>query len=109
LFVVVTAIAVTADDSRDNLPSMKVIRKAIRWMALGILMGLPALVLAQNGPRPGERGDRGEVGRDWEACRADAARLCRDTPRGHGQIRECLKAHEAELSDACRAALNDAR
>jgi hypothetical protein len=80
--------------------------KTIRLMALGIVMGLPTWGLAQNAPPRGEHGGRGEVAREWEACRADAARLCKDTPRGHGQLRECLKAHEAELSDACKAAIN---
>jgi Golgi apparatus protein 1 len=36
-------------------------------------------------------------------CKADRERLCADTPRGPGAVRECMKAHEAELSAACKA------
>ncbi|TPW20711.1 MAG: hypothetical protein FD126_1411 [Elusimicrobia bacterium] len=39
-----------------------------------------------------------------EACLADKERLCKDVKPGEGRIMECLKAHEAELSEACRAA-----
>lgn len=36
-------------------------------------------------------------------CKDDAARLCAGIPHGGGRIAQCLKAHEAELSDACKA------
>lgn len=88
------------------------ILKVIRLMALGVAMGPPALVLAQNAPPappPGESGGRGELAKVREACRADVDRLCKDVKPGHGQIRECLKAHAAELSDGCKAAINEAR
>ena len=39
-----------------------------------------------------------------EACLADKERLCKDVKPGEGRIMECLKAHEAELSEGCRAA-----
>lgn len=39
-----------------------------------------------------------------EACRADKERFCKDVKPGEGRIVECLKAHEAELSEGCRAA-----
>ena len=38
-----------------------------------------------------------------------SANACRDAKADRGQIRECLKAHEAELSDGCRAAIQEAR
>jgi Cysteine rich repeat len=88
------------------------IMKAIRLLALGIVTGLPVVVLAQNAPPappPGEGGGRAEFAKVREACRADVDRLCKDVKPGHGQIRECLKAHEAELSDSCKAAINEAR
>jgi Golgi apparatus protein 1 len=40
-----------------------------------------------------------------EACGPDAARLCQGIPPGQGRILACLKSREAELSPACRAAM----
>jgi hypothetical protein len=34
----------------------------------------------------------------------DLQKFCPDTPRGKGQVCGCLKSHQAELSDACKAA-----
>lgn len=39
-----------------------------------------------------------------EVCKADAETLCKDRKVGSGLL-VCLKAHEAELSAACKAAL----
>lgn len=44
-----------------------------------------------------------------EACRADAAKLCKDEKPGEGRIAICLKAHEKELSDPCKAAIANAK
>jgi len=38
-------------------------------------------------------------------CRADMERLCADVPPGGGAKIRCLKSHEDQLSDACRAQL----
>jgi Golgi apparatus protein 1 len=72
----------------------------IRWniglhagtVGLLILSGLGAG--AQEAGRPGAN-----------ACREDVVRLCADVqPEGGARI-QCLKSHENELSDACRAQL----
>jgi hypothetical protein len=39
------------------------------------------------------------------ACAGDRARLCADAPPGAGGSMACLRAHQAELSEGCRAAL----
>jgi hypothetical protein len=86
------------------------IAKLIRIVAFGAALAIPAVGYAQSGP-PGPppdegRGDRANV---HVACAADVERLCKDAKAGHGHVRECLKAHEAELSDGCKAALQEAR
>ena len=44
--------------------------------------------------------------RAWAGvCSPDIGALCKDIPAGAGRIAECLKAHQANLSAACKAAL----
>jgi hypothetical protein len=38
-------------------------------------------------------------------CKADKEKFCADVKKGKGRIKECLKAHENELSPACKAKL----
>jgi hypothetical protein len=38
-----------------------------------------------------------------QACKADANKFCKEISRGKGRIASCLKSHEAELSDICKA------
>jgi hypothetical protein len=39
------------------------------------------------------------------ACRADIEKLCPNAKRGDGSIRECMRDHQDELSDACKQAI----
>ena len=47
--------------------------------------------------------------RPREACRADFERLCKGIKPGEGRIKDCIKAHRAEISAQCRSALRGAR
>ncbi len=38
-----------------------------------------------------------------EACKADVEKFCKDVSPGEGRIVACLKSHEPELSEACKA------
>lgn len=40
-----------------------------------------------------------------QACRADFKKLCNGVKPGGGRGAECLKQHEAELSDGCKTAM----
>ena len=37
------------------------------------------------------------------ACKADAEKFCKDVKPGGGRVMACLKAHEDQLSDSCKA------
>jgi hypothetical protein len=39
------------------------------------------------------------------ACTDDIKKFCASTPKGKGNIRTCLKTHEADLADTCKTAL----
>lgn len=39
-----------------------------------------------------------------EACQPDVDKFCSTVAKGGGQVMQCLKQHESELSDACKAA-----
>jgi hypothetical protein len=83
--------------------------KLIRIVALGGTLGISALGYAQSGPPgpPPEEGN-GDFAKVHVACAADVERLCKDTKAGRGHVHACLKAHEADLSDGCKAALKEA-
>jgi hypothetical protein len=46
--------------------------------------------------------DAGAQQRSEGPCAADAKKFCGDVKPGQGAIAKCMKAHEAELSPACR-------
>jgi hypothetical protein len=83
--------------------------KLLRIAAFSAATTLPAVALAQAPPAPPPGGGHGDSDKVREACRADADRLCKGVKPGGGRIRECFKAHQAELSDGCKAAIKDAR
>jgi Cysteine rich repeat len=87
-----------------------IIAKLGRLVAFGCFLAMPAIGYAQSGP-PGPPPDEGsgDVAKVHVACAADADRFCKDAKAGHGHVRECLKAHGADLSEGCKAALQDAR
>ncbi len=65
------------------------IRKAIVTMAIALLAaGLAGDALAQQ--------------RSEGPCARDVKQFCGDVKPGQGAIAKCMKAHEAELSPACR-------
>ena len=43
-----------------------------------------------------------------QACAADFQKLCADVMPGGGRIVTCLREHAASLSEACRAAIDEA-
>ena len=63
--------------------------KKILSIALGVTMlafySLTPVAFAQEGP-----------------CAADAKKFCKDAKPGGGRIMQCMKQHEAELSQACK-------
>lgn len=86
-------------------------KQLVRRVVLGVALSISSFALAQNAPPapPPEGGGHGDFARVREACRTDLERFCKDVEPGHGHLRECLRAHEAELSDGCKAAIRDAR
>ncbi|HXX29775.1 MAG TPA: cysteine rich repeat-containing protein [Myxococcaceae bacterium] len=39
-----------------------------------------------------------------QACQPDVEKFCSNVPQGGGQVMQCLRQHQNELSDACKAA-----
>ena len=46
---------------------------------------------------------------EHQACAADLAAFCPNVPKGCGRPKQCLKAHEAQLSPACTSAWQNLR
>jgi hypothetical protein len=83
--------------------------RLIRIVSFTAATALSTFALAQQPPQPPPSGGEGEFARVREACHADVERLCSDVKPGGGRIRECLRAHHADLSDGCKAAIKEAR
>jgi hypothetical protein len=78
----------------------------LRYLAILVLSlaVLPTSVPAEDGRAVGHRGTR----QQQQACRADVLRHCRDKQdQDDYAIADCLKAHERQLSPACRQALKE--
>jgi hypothetical protein len=69
------------------------------WISAFALSLLSLSVLAQTSDQQTGKGQM------KGACSADVQKFCAGTPKGKGQIRGCLESHQAELSDACKAAM----
>ena len=66
------------------------------------LIGLTSYASAKDDPAEGHRGSL----QQQRACRPDVLRHCRNMrDQDDAAIAACLKAHEGQLSAACRAAL----
>jgi hypothetical protein len=68
------------------------------WIAAVALSLLSLSVFAQTS----EPKSKGQL---KGACSTDVQKFCADTPKGKGLVRACLDAHQAEVSDTCKAAL----
>ena len=55
------------------------------------------------GGAKGQGAGRAMGPRGNEPCRADMEKFCKDVKPGEGRIIECMKAHEAEFSEGCKA------
>jgi hypothetical protein len=68
-----------------------------------ILFSLAGIAMADTtgGPQGGPGGDA-KAGWDKGACKADVEKLCAGVKPGDGGIRDCMKQHEADLSQGCK-------
>ena len=48
----------------------------------------------------------GAVSNAWGSCKDDVEKFCTGVERGGGRIMKCLKEHESELSEPCKAKRN---
>jgi len=62
--------------------------------AVAIFALVPRLGIAEPGPLR-------------EACRNDVKALCGSVQPGEGRIRNCMREHRAQLSNACKLAIAD--
>jgi hypothetical protein len=70
------------------------------------ILGAGALVFAGSAFAQPAGGGRGAV---REACQSDMQRLCAGVQPGGGALRQCLRQHQADVSDGCRSAIAAAR
>lgn len=56
-------------------------------------------------PQGGYGGHGGHRGMLRQACMADLQKLCGDVQPGGGRIVQCLRQHQDQVSDGCKAAM----
>src|SRR5215470_9326302 len=61
-------------------------------LAVAVVVIFPSLVLAEPGPVR-------------QACENDLKALCGSVQHGGGRLRDCMKEHRAQLSNACKVAI----
>jgi len=66
---------------------------SLRALVISIGLIAPALALAEEGP--------------GRACKNDIKTLCGSVQPGGGRIRDCLRDHRSEVSQACKLAIAD--
>jgi hypothetical protein len=79
-----------------------------RSLTLIVTLVPSAAALAQSAPPPAQ-GEPSEFQKVREACHEDIARLCQEVKPGGGRIRECLRAHQDQVSEGCKVAMREAR
>jgi len=90
---------ITSTTSRDEVRMIRYLPILILSLAI-----LPTSMAAEEGRTEGHRGTL----QQQRACRPDVLRHCRDMQdQNDDAIVHCLKAHERQLSSACRQALKE--
>jgi hypothetical protein len=83
---------------------------SLRVLFLGLALATSSAAFAQGAPAPAPPDDEAAArAKLREACHDDVARLCSGVEPGEGRIRECLRAHQDQLSDGCKLAIRNAR
>ena len=81
--------------------NMKSLISATALCVAGLLV-CPASAQTDKPARPGGPKTAARPAKKGFPCQADIEQFCKDTPTGEGAIRNCLKEHEAELSQPCQ-------
>lgn len=80
---------------------MKAAVAALATLLIGVV---PALGEEQAAPPPSAQPAPAiKVGPRWVACTDEVQKFCADAEQGKGWVRNCLKDHTADLSEACKA------
>ena len=69
------------------MPTLRIV-----FVLIGFIV--PGFALAEPGPLHG-------------ACQSDVKKLCGSVQPGEGRIRDCMREHRVQLSDACKIAIAD--
>lgn len=73
--------------------------------ALAIASSVYSVAQAQTDTsQPGSEGGHGGRGAMRAACQADIDKFCADVAKGGGHVMQCMREHQDQLSDSCKAA-----